>query len=80
MLPGFCNSPLISIHITIWLSLLLYFLKDICLRQYYEFPFILGDLGHIYQRVLCQLQAKPKTRAMIGRRKCIECVVGRKFL
>ena len=82
MLSGFCNSPLISIHITIWLSLLLYFLKDICLRQYYEFPFILGDLRHISARLMsiASTNCKSKTRAMIGRLKCIECVVGRKFL
>ena len=76
---GFRNSPLISIHIIIQLSLLLYFSKYIPLGQYYEFPFILRDLRHIYQRVLRQLLAKSKTRAMIGR--CIiECVVERKFL
>ena len=80
MLSGFHNSPLISIHIIIQLSLLLYFSKYIRLRQYYEFPFILRDLRHIYQRVLCQLRAKSKTRAMIGRCKFIERVVGRKFL
>ena len=34
----------------------------------------------IYQRVLRQLWAKSKTRAMIGRCKFIEWVVGRKFL
>ena len=76
MLSGFHNSPLISIHIIIQLSLLLYFSKYICLRKYYEFPFILRDLRHIYQGVLRQLRA----RAMIGRCKFIECVVGRKFL
>ena len=80
VLSGFRNSPLISIHIIIQLSLLLYFSKYIRLRQYYEFPFILRDLRHIYQRVLRQLRAKSKTRAMIGRCKFIECVVGRKFL
>ena len=80
MLSGFHNSPLISIHIIIQLSLLLYFLKYIRLRQYYEFPFVLRDLRHIYQRVLRQLGAKSKTRAMIGRCKFIERVVGRKFL
>ena len=77
VLSGFLNSPLISIHIIIQLSLLLYFSKYICLRQYYEFPFILRDLRHIYQRVLRQLRAKSKTRAMIGRCKFIECVVER---
>ena len=80
VLSGFRNSPLISIHITIQLPLLLCFSKYICLRQYYEFPFILGDLRHIYQHVLRQLRAKSKARAMIGRCKFIECVVGRKFL
>ena len=79
MLSGFHNSPLISIHI-IQLSSLLYFSKCIRLIQYYEFPFILRDLKHIYQRVLHQLPAKSKTRAMTGRCKFIECVVGRKFL
>ena len=77
VLSGFRNSPLISIHIIIQLSLLLYFSKYIRLRQYYEFPFILRDLRHIYQRVLRQLRAKSKTRAMIGRCKFIECVVER---
>ena len=80
VLLGFRNSPLISIHIIIQLSLLLYFSKYIRLRQYYEFPFILRDLRQIYQRVLYHLQAKPKIRAMIGRCKFVECVVGRKFL
>ena len=70
----------ISIHIIIQVSLVLYFSKYIHLRQYYEFPFILRDLRHIYQRVLRQLRAKSKTRAMIGRCKFIECVVGTKFL
>ena len=80
VLSGFRNSPLISIHIIIQLSLLLYFSKYIRLRQYYEFPFILRDLRHIYQRVSRQLRAKSKTKAMIGRCKFTECVVGRKFL
>ena len=80
VLSGFRNSPLISIHIIIQVSLVLYFSKYIHLRPYYEFPFILRDLRHIYQRVLRQLRAKSKTRAMIGRCKFIECVVGRKFL
>ena len=81
MFSGFRNSPLISIHIIIMLSLLLlYFSKYKRLRQHYEISFILRDLRHIYQRVLCQLRAKSKTRAMIGRCKFIECVVGRKFL
>ena len=80
VLSGFHNSPLISIHIIIQLSLLLYFSKYIRLRQYYEFPFILRNLRHIYERVSRQLQAKSKTRAMIGRCKFIECVVERKFL
>ena len=79
VLSGFRNSPLISIHIIIQLSLLLYFSKYIRLRQYYEFPFILRDLRHIYQRVLRQLRAKYKIRSMIGRCKFIECVVRRKF-
>ena len=79
-LSWFRNSPLISIHTIIQVSLLLYFSKYIRLRQYYEFPFILRDLRHIYQRVLRQLRAKSKTRAMIGRCKFIECVVGRKLL
>ena len=79
VLSGFSNSP-VSIHIVIQLSLLLYFSKYIRLRQYYEFPFILRDLRHIYQRVLRQLRPKSKARAMIGRCKFIECVVGRKFL
>ena len=48
VLSGFRNSPLISIHIIIQLSLLLYFSKHIRLRQYYEFSFILSDLRHIY--------------------------------
>ena len=77
---GFHNSPLISIDIIIQLSLLLYFSKYIRLRQYYEFPFILRNLRHIYQRALRQLRAKSKPRAMIGRCKFIECVVGRMFL
>ena len=73
VLSGFRISPMISIHITTQLSLLLYFSKYIrMMRQYYEFPFILGDLRHIYQRVLRQLQAKSKTRAMIGRCKFVE--------
>ena len=80
VLSGFRNSPLISIHIIIQLSLLLYFSKYIRLRQYYEFPFILRDLRHIYQRVLRQLQANSKTRTVIERCKLIECVVGRTFL
>ena len=80
LLSGFRNSPLISFHIVIQVSLLLFFSKYICLKQYYEFPFILRDLRHIYQRVLRQLRAKSKIRAMIGRCKFIECVVGRKFL
>ena len=80
VLSGFRNSPLISIHIIIHLSLLLYFSKYIHLRQYYEFPFIIRDLRHIYPRVLRQLRAKSKTRDTIGRCKFIECVVGRKFL
>ena len=79
MLSGFRNSPVMSIHITIQLSLLLYFSKYIRLKQYYEFPFILGDFRNIYQRVLRQLQAKSKTRAMIGRCKFIEYVVRRSF-
>ena len=79
VLSGFRNSPLISIHIIIQLSLLLYFSKYIRLRQYYEFPFILRDLRHIYQHVLRQLRAKYKIRSMIGRCKFIECVVRRKF-
>ena len=78
VLSGFCNSPPISIHIIIiQLSLLLYFSKYIRLKQYYEFPFILRDLRHIYQRVLRQLLARFKTRAMIGRCEFIEYV---KFL
>ena len=81
MLAGFRNSALIFIHIIIQLSLLLlYFSKYIRLRQYYEFPFILRDLRHIYQRVLRQLQANSKTRTVIERCKLIECVVGRTFL
>ena len=79
VLSGFRNLPLISIHIIIQ-ALVLYFSKYIRLRQYYEFPFILRDLRHIYQRVLRQLRAKSKTGAMIGRCKFIECVVGKKFL
>ena len=75
VLLGFRNSPLISIHIIIQLSLLLYFSKHIRSRQYYEFPFILRDLRHVYQHVLRQLRAKCKTRAMIRRCKFIECVV-----
>ena len=75
VLSGFRNSPLISIHIIIQLSLLLYFSKYIRLRQYYEFPFILRDLRHIYRRVLRQLRANSKTWAMTGRCKFIECVV-----
>ena len=67
LLSGFRNSTLISIHITIQLSLLLYFSKYVRLRQYYEFPLIIRDL-------------RDKTRAMIGRCKFNECVVGRKFL
>ena len=61
VLSGFRNSPLISIHIIIQSSLLSSFSKYILLRQYYEFPFILRDLSHIYQPVLRQLQAKSKT-------------------
>ena len=80
VLSGFQNSPLTSILIIIQLSLLLYFSKYICLRKYYEFPFILRDLRHIYQGVLRQLRAKSKTRAMIGRCKFIEFVVVRKSL
>ena len=80
VLSGFRNSPLISIHIIIQLSLLLYFSKYIPLSQYYEFPFILKDSRHIYQRILRQLRAESKTRAMIGRCKFIEFVEGRKFL
>ena len=72
VLSGFRNSPLISIHIIIQLSLSLYFSKYTRLRQYYEFPFILKDLRQIYQRVLCQLRAKSKARAMIVRCKFIE--------
>ena len=73
-------SPLIYIHIIIQVLLVLYFSKHIHLRQYYEFPFILRDLRHIYMHVLRQLQPKSKARAMIGRCKFIACVVGRKFL
>ena len=80
VLSGFRNSPLTSIHVMIQVSLLLHFSKYIRLRQYYEFPFILRDLRHIYQRVSRQLRAKSKTKAMIGRCKFIECAVGRKFL
>ena len=80
VLSEFRNSPLISIHIIIQLSLLLSFSKYIRIRQYYEFSLILRDLRQIYLRVLRQLRAKSKTRAMIGRCKFIECVVGRKFL
>ena len=80
VLSGFRNSPLISVHIIIQLSLLLYFSKHIRLRQYHKFPFILRDLRHLYPRVLCQLQAKSKTRAMIGRCKFIVYVVERKLL
>ena len=59
----FRNSSLISIHIIIELPLLLLsFSKYICLRQNYEFPFILRDLRHIYQCILCQLQTKCETR------------------
>ena len=54
--------------------LLLYFSKYIRLRQYYQFPFIFGDLSLTYQPVLRQLRAKSKTRAMTGRCKFIECV------
>ena len=77
---GFRNSPLISIHIIIQVSLVLYFSKYIHLGPYYEFPFILRDLRHIYQCVFRQLRPKSKARAIIGRCKFIECVVGRKFL
>ena len=80
VLSGFRNSPLISIHIIIQLLLLLYFSRCIRLRQYCEFTFILRDLRHIYQSVFRQFRAKSKTRAMIGRCKLIECVVGRKTL
>ena len=79
VLSGFCNSPLISIHIIIQLSLLLSFSKYIRIRQYYEFSFILRDFRQIYLRVLRQLRAKSKTRAIIGRCMIIECVVARKF-
>ena len=72
--------PLISIHAIIQVSLLLYFSKYLRLRQYYQFPFIPRDLKYIYQRVLRQLRAKSKTRAMIGRYKFIEHVLGRTFL
>ena len=58
LLSGFRNSPLISTYIIIQLSLLLYFSKYIRLRQYYEIPFILRDLRHIYQRVLRQLRCE----------------------
>ena len=67
-------------YILIQVSLVLYFSKYIHLRPYYEFPFILRDLRHIYQCVLRQLRPKSKARAMIGRCKFIKCVVGRKFL
>ena len=79
VLSGFRNSSLICIHIIFQLSLLSSFSKYIHLRQYYEFPFILRDLRHIYQCVLCQLQIKFKTRAIKGRCKFMECVVTRKF-
>ena len=72
------NSSMISVHI-IQLSLLLSFSMYISLRQYYEFPFILRGLRHIYQCASCQLQSKSKARAMIGRCRFIECVVRRKF-
>ena len=78
VLSGSHSSPLISIHIIIQLSL--YFSKYVRLSEYYEFPFIRRDLRHMYQRVLRQLQAKSKIRAMIGRCKFIECLVGRKVL
>ena len=65
MLSGFRNSPLISIHIIIKVSLVLYFSKYIHLRQYYEFPFILRDLRHMYWHVLCQLRPKSIATAMI---------------
>ena len=74
VLSGFCNSPLISIHIIIQLSLLLSFSKYIRIRQYYEFSLILRDLRQIYLRVLRQLRAKSKTRAIIGRCIIIECL------
>ena len=80
VLSGFRNSPLISIHIIIQVSLVLYFSKYIRLRQSYEFPFIFRDLRQIYQCVSRQLRAKSKTGAIIGRWKFIECVVGKKFL
>ena len=80
VLSGFRNSPQISIHIIIQISLVLYFSRYIHLRPNYEFPFIRRDLRHIYQRVLRQLRPKSKARALIGRCKFIECVVGRKFL
>ena len=81
VLSGFRNSPLISLSdIIIQLSLLLSFSKYIHIRQYSEFSFILRDLRQIYLRVLHQLRAKSKARAMIGRYEFIECVVGRKFL
>ena len=71
VLSGFHNSPLISIHIIIQLSLLLYFSKYTCLRQYFEFPFILRDLGQIYQHVLHQLQAKSKKDSMLKSKKML---------
>ena len=58
VLSGFRNSSLISIHIIIQLPILLSFSKYIRLRQYYEFPFILRDLRHIYQWVLRQLRTQ----------------------
>ena len=42
--------------------------------------YIYIGIEDIYQRSLRQLRAKSKTRAMIGRCKFIECIVGRKFL
>ena len=69
---------MISTYIIIQLSLLLYFSKYIYLRQ--EVPVILRDLRHIYQPVLPQLRANSKTRAIIGRCKFIEWIVGKVFV
>ena len=78
LLSGFLNSPLISIHVIIQLSLLLSFSKCIRLIYFHSFSGI-KNLRHRYQRVLRLLHAKSKTRAMIARCKFIKCVVGRKF-
>ena len=70
------NLSLISIHIIIQFSLMVSFSNYIRLRQFYEFPFILRDLRHIYQCVVLRLcEQSLRQELMIARCKFIECVI-----